>query len=261
MSRFLRRRAWLVWAASGAMLCAAPHAFAQQRALLVFAAASLKDALDEVVAAWRLDTGSRAVVSYAASSALARQIESGAPADLFISADREWMDYLEQRRLIRAQSRTDLLGNRLVLIAPKDSAVQLEIAPGFPIAAALGPGRLAMANTDAVPAGRYGKAALSHLGVWPAVSGRVAQALDVRGALLIVARGEAPLGIVYATDAAADARVRVVDRFPAGSHPPIVYPSALTATAGERAHALLAYLRSAAAKAIWQRHGFAVPGD
>jgi molybdate transport system substrate-binding protein len=232
---------------------------AQTRDVLVFAAASLKDALDEIAAQVRRATGKRVAISHAASSALARQIEAGAPADLIVSADRDWMDYLAQRNLIRAGTRSDLLGNRLVLIAPAGSAADVAIAPGFPLARLLGDGRLAMANTAAVPAGRYGKAALEALGVWPSVAGRLAQAENVRVALLLVARGEAPLGIVYRTDAAADPSVRVAGVFPEGTHPPIIYPVALTtASANPDAVALLAYLRSADARTAFERQGFAV---
>jgi molybdate transport system substrate-binding protein len=227
--------------------------------LLVFAAASLKNALDEIAVAWWHGTGKGARISYAASSTLAKQIENGAPADLFISADSDWMDYLETRKLIKPETRSDLLGNRIVLIAPAGSAVKLTIAPGFGLAAALGDGRLAMADPAAVPAGRYGRAALEKLGVWGTVASRIAAAENVRAALLLVARGEAPLGIVYSTDAAVEPGVRIVDTFPRDSHPPIVYPIALTATsANPDAPALLVYLRGAAAHAQFQKAGFTV---
>ncbi len=255
------RKVWRRLLFAALLALGVPPATAEPR-VLVFAAASLKDALDEITARWRHESGARAIVSYASSSALVRQIEAGAPADLFISADLDWMDHLERRALIRASSRINLLGNRLVLIAAKHSALKLEPAPGFPIAAALGGGRLATANTNAVPAGRYGKAALSHFGVWSAVAERLAQAENVRAALVLVARGEAPLGIVYETDARADPRVRIIARFPPESHPPIVYPAALTARAAAGAPAaLLADLRSPAAKTVWQRHGFSIAGD
>jgi molybdate transport system substrate-binding protein len=227
--------------------------------VLVFAAASLKNALDAIAGDWQRETGKHATVSYAASSTLAKQIENGAPADLFISADRDWMDFLEHSKLIDAKSRVDLLGNRLVLIAPKDSRVELLIRPGFEIAGALGDGRLAMADPAAVPAGLYGKAALETLGVWPAIAGHVAAAENVRAALLLVARGEAPLGIVYQTDAAAEPGVRVVATFPPETHPPIVYPMALTAaSANPEAPALAEYLRGPAARARFEVQGFTV---
>jgi len=227
--------------------------------VLVFAAASLKTALDAVDSAWQRDTGKHATISYAASSTLAKQIENGAPADLFISADRDWMDYLEQRQLIDPKSRVDLLGNRLVLIAPADSPVRVTIAPGFALAALIGDGRLAMADPAAVPAGHYGKAALEKLGVWDTVAGRVAAAENVRAALLLVARGEAPLGIVYQTDAAVEPAVKILGTFPPDSHPPIVYPMALTADArNPDAPALAAYLRGPAAGALFEAQGFTV---
>ena len=213
----------------------------------------------QIDAGWRRGTGKRAAISYAASSLLAKQIENGAPADLFISADPEWMDYLEQRKQIRSGSRSNLLGNSLVLISPAGSAVPLTIAPGFPLAAALGDGRLAMADPAAVPAGMYGKAALEKLGVWPSVANRIAAAENVRAALLLVGRGEAPLGIVYGTDAAIEPRVRIIATFPPDTHPPIVYPIALTASSeNPNAPALLAYLHGAAARAQFQKAGFTV---
>jgi molybdate transport system substrate-binding protein len=232
---------------------------AQGDQIIVFAAASLKNALDDIAIVWRRDTGKGVTVSYAASSTLAKQIENAAPADLFISADPDWMDYLEQRKLIKSESRSDLLGNSLVLIAPVGSKVQLAIAPGFPLAEALSGGRLAMADPAAVPAGLYGKAALQKLGVWPTVANRVAAAENVRAALLLVARGEAPFGIVYKTDAAIEPGVRIVDIFPPSTHPPIVYPIALTATSGNPDGAsLLVYLRGMAARAQFQKAGFSL---
>jgi len=222
----------------------------------VFAAASLKDALDENVKAYQAKANDRIVVSYAASPALAKQIEAGAPADLFISADLDWMDYLEQRRLIRSDTRRNLLRNRLVLIAPADSKVSVNIAPGFPLATLLGDGRLAMANPDAVPAGKYGKASLEALGVWKDVQSRVAAAENVRAALVLVSRGEAPLGIVYRTDAAADPKVRIVGLFPENSHPPIIYPAALTSTGKRVAGPFLQWLGRSDARAIFEKHGF-----
>lgn len=224
--------------------------------VMVFAAASLKDALDESAKAYQAVAGDRIVVSYAASSALAKQIEAGAPADLFISADLDWMDYLEQRRLIRTDTRRNLLRNRLVLVAPADSKASVSIAPGFPLAALLGNGRLAMANPDVVPAGKYGKASLEALGVWKDVQSKIASAENVRAALVLVSRGEAPLGIVYRTDAAADPRVRVVGLFPESTHPPIVYPIAMTAGAKPSAGAFLNWLSEPRARAVFEKHGF-----
>jgi len=225
----------------------------------VFAAASLKEAMDEQGRQFGAATADKVIVSYGASNALAKQIEAGAPADLFISADLDWMDYLDQRRLISPGTRVDLLRNTLVLIAPAASSTTLKIGPHFALAAALGTDRLAMANPDSVPAGKYGKAALEKLGVWPAVMNHVARAENVRAALALVSRREAPLGIVYRTDALADMGVRIVDTFPADTYPAIVYPAARVAGAKSMAAApLLDYLRSAPARAVWEKHGFAV---
>jgi molybdate transport system substrate-binding protein len=227
--------------------------------VVVFAAASLKNALDDIAAKWQHDSGKHVVISYAASSALAKQIEAAAPADIFVSADLAWMDYLQQRNLIVLASRRDLLGNTLVLIAPKNSDVAVTIAPGFPLAALLGDGHLAMADPTSVPAGKYGKAALEKLGVWSAVENRVAAAENVRAALLLVARGEAPLGIVYKTDAAVEPGVKIVATFPADTLPPIVYPIALTATStNPDAAAFTAYLSSPAARPLFENQGFTV---
>jgi len=226
--------------------------------VLVFAAASLQTALDQMIVPLQQVTGAPVRVSYAASSALARQIDNGAPADLFISADAESMDYLEQRGRIAKATRGDLLGNRLVLIAPAGSNVTLAMGPQMKIAEALAGGRLAMANVDSVPAGRYGKAALTALGVWDGLASRLAQGEDVRSALSYVARGEAPLGIVYATDARIEPRVRVVATFPENTHPPVVYPAALTSEARPDASSFLAYLRGPQARAVFERAGFTV---
>jgi molybdate transport system substrate-binding protein len=227
--------------------------------VLVFAAASLKTALDKIAAQWRQESGKQVTVSYAASSMLAKQVENAAPADLFISADEDWMDYLQQRNLIDLKSRIDLLGNTLVLIAPKDSKVDATIAPGFPLAQLLRDGKLAMADPNAVPAGKYGKAALTKLGVWTSVEKQVASAENVRAALLLVARGEALLGIVYKTDAAAEPGVKIVGTFPSDTHPPIIYPMALVAGRNNPdARALALYLRGAAARTQFEAQGFAV---
>jgi molybdate transport system substrate-binding protein len=234
-------------------------AFAQSQAVTVFAAASLKNALDRIGADFQTETGTRVVISYAASSALARQIEQGAPAELFVSADLDWMDYLQDRKLIRAETRRSLLGNRIVLVAPAaERSGAVELKPGG-LAAALAGGRLAMANVATVPAGKYGKAALEHLGLWPEVAGRLAEAENVRAALTFVSRREAPLGIVYETDARADSRVTIVARFPETSHPPIVYPAALTTT-GKSGDALrfLEALRGPKSAAVFAREGFTV---
>jgi molybdate transport system substrate-binding protein len=215
-----------------------------------------------VNARWQKETGKSATISYAASSALAKQIEQGAPAQMFISADLAWMDHLAGKNLIQPDTRANLLGNRIVLVAPKDQAQPVDIKPGFDMVKVLGGGRLAIANVDAVPAGKYGKAALQKLGVWNSVSDRLAQAQNVRAALLLVARGEAPAGIVYQTDAAAEPNVKIIGVFPENTHPPIIYPVALTANATDPdAAAFLAYVRSSAAKPLFQAQGFTVLGD
>jgi len=225
----------------------------------MFAAASLKNALDDAVTRYQAKTGRKIVVSYAASSALAKQIEAGAPADIFFSADLDWMDELEKKNLIDAVSRRTLLGNKLVLIAPKDSTVTLSMEKNLPLLKALGPeGKLAMANVDSVPAGRYGKAALIHFGVWDGVAPRVAQADNVRAALSFVAKGEAPLGIVYGTDAKAEPAVRVVGTFPEESHPKILYPVALLAHARPEARDFLQFLLSAEAVPAFEAQGFSL---
>jgi molybdate transport system substrate-binding protein len=234
---------------------------AQDRPVLIFAAASLQTALDALTDPMARATGIRLTVSYAASSALARQIENGAPADLFISADLDWMAELVTRHLIRADSQVDLLGNALVLIAPRDLPTTLTIAPGFALAAALGPSRLAIADPTGVPAGKYAKAALLSLGVWNQVAGRLAPAEDVRAALRLVSEREARLGIVYRTDALADPGVTIVGTFPESTHPTIVYPIAILAAAphAEAALSALTYLRSPAARAVFTAQGFTIP--
>jgi molybdate transport system substrate-binding protein len=232
---------------------------AQSRDVLVFAAASLKNALDDVAAQWQRETGKKAVISYAASNTLIKQIEQGAPADIFISADLDWMNYGQQKNLIKPDSRVNLLGNRIVLIAPKDSGISVNLQPGVDLAALLKGGRLAMGNVDAVPAGKYGKAALEKLAAWDGVKDKIAEAESVRAALLLVSRGEAPLGIVYQTDAASDPTVKIVGTFPENSHPPIIYPIALTKdTSNPDAAAFLSYLRSATARPAFERQGFTV---
>ncbi|HEX4524022.1 MAG TPA: molybdate ABC transporter substrate-binding protein [Casimicrobiaceae bacterium] len=238
---------------------AVPGVPARGADLTIFAAASLKEALDEQVARFETESGGKIVVSYAASNALAKQIESGAPADVFVSADVDWVDYLEQRKLVRGGTRINLLRNRLVLIAPADSRTALRIAPGFELAAALGTGRLSIANPDSVPAGKYARDALRALGAWPGIESRVARVENVRAALVLVARGEAPFGIVYATDALAEPKVRIVDTFPENTHAPIVYPVAILATSrSPYAQRFVDSLVSPVARTIWVRHGFAM---
>lgn len=256
------RRAILVFMAAAAGLGAgavgaqSPSSSRAAAPVTVFAAASLKNAMDEVIAAYAVAAKAPARASYGASSALARQIEQGAPADVFVSADVDWMDYLARRDLIVKASRRDLLSNHLALIAPADSRIHIRLGEGMPLARALGPGRLAIAGPD-VPAGRYAQAALTALGVWTSVQDRLARAENVRSALAFVARGETPLGIVYDTDAKVEPNVRIVGLFPDTSHPPIVYPAALVA-GGHNAAAgdFLTFLSGDAAARIFHRYGF-----
>ena len=231
-------------------------AFAQPAPLTVFAAASLKEVMDAQGTAFAQAGGGPVRFSYAASSAIARQIEAGAPADVFISADSDWMDYVAKRGLIVPASRRDLVGNRLALIAPANAKVRLTLARNMPLSAALAGGRLAMAGPD-VPAGRYGRAALAQLRVWDSVKDRVVSADNVRGALTFVARGEAPLGIVYDTDARVEPKVRVVGLFPESSQPKIVYPAAaVKASTNPAAARFVAFLRTPAARDVFRQHGF-----
>ena len=251
---FTRRH---ILAATFTLLMSTPS-FAAER-INVFAAASLKNALDAVSASWKADSAKETTLTYAASNALAKQIEAGAPADVFVSADLTWMKYLTDKDLIAKGSDVQLLGNEIVLVAPKDSKVDLKIENGFKLADAVGTGKLAMANVDSVPAGKYGKAALEKLGVWTSVESKVAQSENVRAALKLVDLGEAPLGIVYATDAKADAAVKVVGTFPTDSHAPIIYPAGIvTASKNADAAEFLKYLRSDKAKAIFEAQGFVV---
>ena len=257
----MTRRSWLALLVAAGLTSgvgAAP-AVAQSHDVLVFAAASLKNALDEVAAQWQRESGKKVAISYAASNTLIKQIEQGAPVDIFISADLDWMDYGQQKGLIKPDTRVNLLGNRIVLIAPKDSTVSVNVQPGFDLAALLKGGRLAMGNVDAVPAGKYGKAALEKLGAWDGVKDKIAQAESVRAALVLVSRGEAPLGIVYQTDAASDPGVKIVGVFPENAHPPIIYPIALTKdSANADAQAFLNYIKSPAARPAFERQGFTV---
>ena len=248
------RRA-LIFAALSAVLPAAADGPAKP-SLLVLAAASMTDALQDLGVAYTQATGIDVRFSFAASSALARQIESGAPADLYLSADQDWMDYLQGRGLIESASRRNIAGNRLVLVAAAGSSLQLAIAPGFKLAEALGGQRLAIADPSAVPAGKYAQASLTSLGVWSTVEGHLVRAENVRAALAFVARGEVSLGIVYATDARVDPKVRIVDYFPDASHPPIRYPLALTTTARPEATGFLQYVAGAPGQAVFRKYGF-----
>jgi molybdate transport system substrate-binding protein len=234
-------------------------AMARADTVTVFAAASLREALEANARAFEARSGHKVVVAHAASSALARQVEAGAPAELFLSADVEWVAYLEAKGLLAAGSRRDLLGNELVLVAPAASKVQLRLEPGADVAAALGGKRIALANPDAVPAGKYARAAFRALGAWGAIEARVAAADNVRAALALVARGEVPLGVVYRTDALAEKGVRIVDVFPASSHPAIVYPLVATRKARPAALAFATFLASREALATFAKHGFRLP--
>lgn len=231
----------------------------QDRSILVFAAASMKNALDDVDAAFTKQTGIAVVAGYDASSALMKQIEQGAPADVFISADLKWMDYGSEKKLIDDKTRVNLLGNTLVLIAGKDSKLKkVTIDPSLDLTVLAGDGRIATGDVRAVPIGIYAKAALQKLGLWDALEPKLAMVGNVRAALVLVARGEAPLGIVYATDAKVEPAVKVIATFPNDSHEPIVYPVAATRIAKPAAAPYLAFLRSAAARAIFERYGFGV---
>jgi molybdate transport system substrate-binding protein len=232
-------------------------ALAQNKSLTVFAAASMKNALDDINTAFTARTGVKIVASYAASSTLAKQIEQGAPADIFLSADTDWMDYATARKTISAPTRVNLVGNSIVLIAPKDSEInKVAIGPDFDLANLAGPGKIATGDVKAVPSGKYAHAALEKLGAWQAAEPKFAMADNVRAALTLVARGEAVLGIVYATDARVEPGIKIVGTFPADSHPAIIYPVAATATAKTGATGYLAFLRTSVAKAIFEKYGF-----
>jgi len=232
-------------------------ASAEDKTLTVFAAASMKNALDDIDAAFTARTGVKITASYAASSQLAKQIEQGAPADIFVSADTDWMDYAIGKKTINEPTRQNLLGNSIVLIAPKGSMIDnIAIAQGFDLAKLAGDGRIATGDVKSVPVGKYAKAALEKLGAWTAAEPKFAMADSVRAALTLVARGEAVLGIVYSTDAKVEPGVKIVGTFPADSHPPIIYPVAATATAKPEAKEYLDYLRSSAAKSVLEKYGF-----
>ncbi len=253
--KFLGTAVAAIWI--GGMPLAQPAAAAEK--VTVFAAASLKNALDAVNAEWQKEAGKETTVSYAASSALAKQIESGAPADVFISADLAWMDYVAEKKLIKDDTRANLLGNRIVLVTGNQDAAPVDIKQGFDLKGLLGDEKLAMGAVDSVPAGKYGKAALEKLGVWSSVEKNVAGAENVRAALLLVSKGEAPYGIVYQTDAAADKGVKVAGTFPEDSHPPIVYPIAITTDSkNPDAAAYVDFVKSAKAAALFEAQGFTI---
>ena len=246
--------AWCVFAL--ALCCGNVPAAEENAPITVFGAASLTNALQDLGDAYSKETSVPVRFSFAASSTLAKQIENGSPADIFFSADLDWMDYLQEHKLIQVASRSNALGNRLVLVAPLGSKVRLKIQPHFALAAAVGSGRLATGDPAAVPVGRYARQALTTLGVWEEIAAHLVPADSVRSALAFVDRGEVPLGIVYETDALQDKNVQVVDVFPADSHPPIVYPVALTLTAKPGAAKFLAYIRGPAGDATFKRYGF-----
>lgn len=232
-------------------------AFAQSGGPLVLAAASLQEAMNAAADGWAAKGHPRPNISFAASSALARQIEAGAPADVFVSADEPWMDEVQAKGLVRKGTRVSFLTNDLVIVAPKGKPQRIAVKPGFPLARALGNGRLAVGDPAAVPAGIYARQALTKLGVWNSVKDRLAPAENVRAALALVGRGAAPLGIVYATDARAEPAVTVAGVFPASSHPPISYPVAvLSASRNRDAEAFRRYLISAEGKAVFRKFGF-----
>jgi molybdate transport system substrate-binding protein len=228
----------------------------QKPPVLVSAAASLTSVLGDLSTAWTGSSGVPVKLVFGASSVLARQIEAGGKADVFLSADEEWMDYLQQHGLIQASTRINLAGNRLVLIAPADSRIELKIVPGVRLAAALGHGRLSTGDPDTVPVGRYARSALRSLGLWDQIQDRLVRADNVRSAMMFVARGEAPLGIVYTTDALLEPKVRIVDTFPANTHAPITYPAALIPGASVEAIAYLNFLSSPQARDTWKKYGF-----
>ena len=254
------RRSLLGLALTAVALAGLPLAAAAGAGVAGLAAASLKNALDDIAAAYKEETGKSVLISYAGSSALAKQIEAAAPADIFFSADLAWMDYLEERDLIAADTRQTLLGNEIVLVAPADSGVAVTVEKGMDLGAALGAGgHLAMANVESVPAGKYGKAALEWLGIWDAVAPSVVQADNVRAALAFVATGETPLGVVYQTDANSEPKVKVVGVFPPESHPAILYPAAMLASStNPDARAFFDYMRSDKAKPAYEKQGFTV---
>jgi molybdate transport system substrate-binding protein len=239
-------------------LAAVPRPAAAQDTLTVFAAASVRNALDDVDKAFSEATGVHVTASYAASSALAKQIAQGAPVDVFVSANIKWMDFLDQKKMVKPATRINLLGNRLVLIARKDSKLaHVTIESGFDIAKLAGDGRIAVADTKAVPAGLYAKAALASLDAWAAAEPKLAQAENVRATLAYVARGETPLGIVYATDAQVEPKVKIIGVFPVGSHPTITYPvAAVAASKNAQAARYIHFLQTEAAKAIFEQYGF-----
>jgi len=260
MDRLASRRSLMTALAGTAGLVAAGGPAlgqARSRPITVFAASSMTDVLEAMGAEFARTGGAPVRFSFASSAVIARQLEAGAPADMFVSADLEWMDYVQGRGLIQTHTRANMVSNRLVLIAAADSTISLRIAQDFPIARALGPrGRLSTGDPDNVPVGRYARQALTSLGVWNDVADHLVRAENVRSAMMFVSRGEAPLGIVYQTDAMADRKVKIVDTFPTRTHQPILYPAALTAKAQPGALAFLDFVRGPRGRALFQRFGF-----
>lgn len=253
----MNRFAGILTAVSLALAPTLTPALAQDKTLTVFAAASMKNALDDVDAAYTAKTGVKITASYAASSVLAKQIEQGAPVDVFVSADTDWMDYATAKNTINEPTRANLLGNSIVLIAPKDSKLDnVAINQGFDLAKLAGDGKIATGDVQSVPVGKYARAALEKLGSWSAAEPKFAMAESVRAALTLVSRGEAPLGIVYATDAKVDPGVKIIGTFPASSHPAIIYPVAATTTAKTEAADYLAFLKTSTVKTIMEKYGF-----
>ncbi|MGB3898544.1 MAG: molybdate ABC transporter substrate-binding protein [Mesorhizobium sp.] len=262
LSKFGLRALVAAGGVAAVAMMAMPSAKADEGKVTVFAAASMKNALDAVNQACAAEVGEEAAISYASSSALAKQIESGAPADVFISADLDWMKYLHDKNLVKADTEKKLLGNAIVLVAPVDTAREVTLEKGFDLAGLIGDGRLAIGEVKSVPAGKYGKEALESLGMWASVEGKLAQAENVRAALKLVATGEAAAGIVYATDAVAEPGVKVIGTFPADSHKPIVYPIAQTADSKDsETAAWLKCAESEKAKPLYEAQGFTVLGE
>jgi molybdate transport system substrate-binding protein len=256
LSDRMAKRIRIAFAIMAGIIASTPFGSAHAEELTVFAAMTLQGALDDAGAAYTSQSGINVTFSYGSSAALVKQIDNGAPADLFISADSDWMDTAEQKGLINSPTRVNLLSSQLVLIAPRNSSIAANIKAGFPIQKMLGDGRLVMCDPMMMPAGRYGRASLEYFGVWQTVQDRVANADNVRAALAFVSRGEAPLGIVFDTDVALDPSVRIVGVFPSESHPPIVYPAAMVASSdNQAAEPFLAFLQ-AAAKSIFERYGY-----
>ncbi|WP_051958072.1 molybdate ABC transporter substrate-binding protein [Desulfobacter vibrioformis] len=240
-------------------LMLSPLALAQAESIRIFAAASTTNAVGDIINAYTAETGKAVVPSFASSSTLAKQIDQGAPADMYLSANPKWMDFIEGKDLVEPGTRTNLLGNRITLIQPLSGELDIEISKDMDLAGILGDDKLAMGDPDHVPAGIYGRKALESLGLWESVSPKVARAKDVRAALALVERAEAPLGIVYATDAAISKKIKVVAVFPEHTHPPIIYPACIIkGKANDDAKAFFEFLKSPKAAEIFKTYGFSI---